>query len=158
MELLWAAGSEVKLVIAGKVGWMVEGLMSRLRAHKELNKRLFIFEKVTDGEIKYLYQNASMLLFLSKGEGFGLPLVESAHFGKPIVCSRIPSFAEIGGQHVFYVGITSPTKLAEELALAWALVQSGKAPDVRMLPRLTWEESTDALLRVVVDQNWYWSA
>ena len=131
--------------------------MVRLRSHKEHNKRLFLFEEVADEEISYLYRNASILLFLSKGEGFGLPLVEAAHFGKPVVCSRIPSFIEIGGDHVTYVEINSAARLADELAVAWTLAKSGKAPDTRLLRRLTWEESTDALLGVVVDQNWYWS-
>jgi len=158
MELLWAAGSDIKLVIAGKPGWMVEELMVRLRTHTERNKRLFLFEEVNDEEISYLYRNASILLFLSKGEGFGLPLVEAAHFGKPVVCSRIPSFVEIGGEQVMYVEINSAARLADELSDAWTRAKSGKAPDTRMLPRLTWEESTDALLGVVVDQNWYWSA
>jgi glycosyltransferase involved in cell wall biosynthesis len=155
-ERLWAAGSDLKLVIAGKPGWMVDGLMARLRSHRELNKRLFLFEKINDAEIAHLYQNSAMLLFISKGEGFGLPLVEAAHHGKPLVCSRIPSFLEIAGEQAIYVTTDSATKLADELALAWHLCKSGKAPDSRTMPRLTWEESTDALLSVVVDENWYW--
>lgn len=156
-EMLWAAGSELKLVIAGKPGWMVDGLMARLRSHRELNKRLFLFEKINDAEISHLYRNTAMLLFISKGEGFGLPLVEAAHHGKPIVCSRIPSFLEIAGEDAIYVTTDSATKLADELALAWHLCKSGKAPDSRNMPLLTWEQSTDGLLSVVLDQKWYWS-
>ena len=156
-ERLWVAGSDLKLVIAGKPGWMVDGLMARLRSHRELNKRLFLFEKINDAEISHLYRNSAMLLFISKGEGFGLPLVEAAHHGKPIVCSRIPSFLEIAGEQAIYVTTDSATRLADELALAWHLCKSRKAPDSRTMPRLTWEESTDALLSVVVDENWYWS-
>ena len=156
-ELLWAAGSELKLVIAGKPGWMVDSLMARMRSHRELNNRLFLFEKIADGELSHLYGSAAMLLFISKGEGFGLPLVEAAHHGTPIVCSRIPSFLEIAGEQAIYVTTASAFKLADELALAWKLCKSGKAPDSRTIPRLTWEESTDALLSVVLDEHWYWS-
>ncbi len=158
-ELLWASGSDLNLVIAGNPGWMVDGLMDRLRSHIQLNKRIFLFEAATDAEIAFLYRNASMLLFISKGEGFGLPLVEAAHYGRPIVCSRIQSFVEVAQEHAIYVGIDGAKELADELAAAWSLIKnSGNAPSSSAIGQLTWEASAAGLLEVVLDQNWYWSA
>jgi glycosyltransferase involved in cell wall biosynthesis len=155
-ERMWSEGVDLNLVIAGKSGWLVDGLLPRLRSHALRNKRLFFFEQTTDTDISHLYRNAAMLLFLSKGEGFGLPLVEAAHHGTSIVCSDIPSFREVAGEHAAYVGIGSSQLLAEELSAAWNRLKSGTAPDTSNMPRLSWDESASALLTVVLDDNWYW--
>jgi glycosyltransferase involved in cell wall biosynthesis len=156
-ELIWAGGSDLKLVIAGKPGWLVDDLMQRMRSHSELGKRLFIFDAPADAEISFLYKKAALLLFVSKGEGFGLPLVEAAHYGTPIVCSRIPSFVEITQENAIYVGIDSPQILATEIAGAWKQIQARTAPNSNAINRLSWEQSTEQLLKVVIDDNWYWS-
>jgi glycosyltransferase involved in cell wall biosynthesis len=155
-ERMWREGTDLNLVIAGKSGWLVDSLLERLRSHPQRNRKLFLFEQATDAEIAYLYRNAAMLLFLSKGEGFGLPLVEAAHYGIPIVCSNIPSFREIAGEHATYVGLGDSQLLSEELSAAWNRMKSGTAPCSSKMPRLTWDESTDALLTVLLDHRWYW--
>ncbi|HZT04708.1 MAG TPA: hypothetical protein VFA39_20835 [Steroidobacteraceae bacterium] len=48
--------------------------------------------------------------------------------------------------------------LANELAAAWNLIRARAAPNSSAIRRLTWEESTEELLRVVIDENWYWMA
>ena len=155
-ERLWADGSDLKLVIVGKPGWLVDELLKRLRSHHQLNQKLFIFEQMSDPEIFYLYRHAAALLFLSKGEGFGLPLVEAAHHGTPIVCSDISSTREIAGEHATYVGTDDAAVLARDLNAVWQRLQLGTAPQSSSMPRLSWEESTNALMHVVIGQNWYW--
>ena len=154
MERLWESGSDLSLCIAGKEGWMVSELMVKLRAHPMNGKKLFLMEKVTDTEVARLYSHASGLLFLSKGEGFGLPLVEAANYGIPIVCSDIEVFNEIAGQYATYIQSDDPTVVASELAAWWEKYQANVLPDTRQMPRLTWEESASSLLRVVLDNEW----
>ncbi len=76
-EKLWANGVELNLVIVGKPGWLVDELLQRLRKHPKRNTKLFFLEQTTDAEIRELYRHAAMLLMVSKGEGFGLPIVEA---------------------------------------------------------------------------------
>lgn len=154
-EELWDRGFDLSLVIAGKLGWRVDELAKRILEHKEFRKRLFWFESATDSEISALYKKASIFLFISKGEGFGLPLVEASHYGLPIVCSRIPSFVEIARNNVIYAQTESPESLANDLERAWDLIQSGSAPKSAGIKSLTWEESAENLLKVIIDQNWY---
>jgi glycosyltransferase involved in cell wall biosynthesis len=117
-ERLWQQDSDLLLVIAGKPGRMVDELLKRLRSHTLRNKKLFFFEGVSDSEIAHLFRNAAALLFPSKGEGFGLPLIEAAQYGTPIICSDIPVFREVAGAHVTYVGVDHAAGLAEEIG-AW---------------------------------------
>ncbi|WCD92895.1 glycosyltransferase family 4 protein [Microbacterium sp. nov. GSS16] len=49
---------------------------------------------VSDGELRWLYERASLFLHLSLGEGFGLPGIEALAFGTPILASDIPVFRE----------------------------------------------------------------
>ncbi|QCO19936.1 glycosyltransferase (plasmid) [Azospirillum brasilense] len=155
-ERLWAQGSDLSLVIAGRAGWMVDDLMSRMRRHKMLNRKLFLFEGADDTEIAHLYRNAAALLFLSKGEGFGLPLVEAAHYGTPIVCSDLPVFHEIAGDHATYVEITDPDRLAQEIAAWRDRFAAGTVPGSAGMTRLTWKESADSLIDILVKNAWYW--
>jgi glycosyltransferase involved in cell wall biosynthesis len=155
LETLWRQGDDLALVIAGAEGWMVSGLMTRLRQHPERGKRLFLLEHPTDQEIADLYEHAYGLLFLSKGEGFGLPLVEAASHGVPIVCSDLPVFREVAGDFATYVDADDAGILASQLTAWLRRRRANDVPDSRAMPRLTWEQSADALLRVVVDGEWY---
>lgn len=59
--------------------------------------------RVSDGELRWLYQNARGLVYLSLDEGFGLPPVEAAKFGTPMLLSDIPVFREVNGLGPRYV-------------------------------------------------------
>jgi len=154
-EQLWKKGAPLNLVIAGRGGWLVDAFLDRLQTHPMLNKRLFVVESPSDNDLATLYRNATALLFVSKGEGFGLPLVEAAAYGVPAICSDIAVFREIADGHAQFVDISDPEQLASELAEWWTNYQGGSVPQP-LLNRLTWEESTEALIDVVVGQKWYW--
>lgn len=154
MEKLWEGEHELGLCIAGKEGWMVGDLMERLRTHPLLGKRLFLIEGPNDSDIDFLYKNAVGLLFLSKGEGFGLPLVEAAHYGIPVVCSDIPVLREIAGDFATYVPLSDAASIAIDLGKWWKKHGAGKLPNTRRMPRLSWAESAEALMDVVLNNNW----
>jgi glycosyltransferase involved in cell wall biosynthesis len=156
MEQLWARGEPLGLVVAGKEGWMVDALLQRLRTHPELGRRLHVLEAPDDEEVSALYDRAEALLFLSRGEGFGLPLVEAAHHGTPIVCSDLPVFREIAGDFATYLDAADADALAGAI-VGWQRARDeGRLPDTRSMPRLGWEASAEALLCVLLDERWHW--
>jgi glycosyltransferase involved in cell wall biosynthesis len=61
-EALWAEGTDVVLVIAGKQGWNVEALAARLRHHPEAGRRLFWFDAASDAFLERLYGAATALI------------------------------------------------------------------------------------------------
>ena len=146
---LWEQGCELSLCIAGNEGWMVESLMSRIRDLNTNESRFIFIENPTDTDLEQLYGNAAGLLFPSKGEGFGLPIIEAAHYGTPVLCSDIPVFHEIAGDHAFYLDISSSDALAAGIATWWKLAQDGRAPSSAGIPVMTWEESTRQLLSAI---------
>lgn len=112
-ELAWAAGSEARLCIVGRIGWKREALIKRIREHAQFGRRLFMFNDVTDSGLQYAYGHARALVFASHDEGFGLPLVEAMQRGLPVMGSDIPVFREIGGDYMAYFDLSSPQALAD---------------------------------------------
>ena len=98
---LWEQDNDIKLCIVGRVGWLCDDLMRRIETSKEIGKRLYHFADLNDDELAFCYHNSKGVVFPSKIEGFGLPLVEAMHYGKPVFASDIPVFREIGKDYPF---------------------------------------------------------
>jgi len=141
-ERYWTAGGDASLCIVGRVGWKSQALMARIESHPEFKRRLFVFSDLSDDELEYCYLNSKALIFSSIVEGFGLPLVEASQKGLPVICSEIPIFREIGGEHFSYFDLASPAALT-------AILFRGDAGHHGDVPCLSWPESTKALLRCV---------
>jgi glycosyltransferase involved in cell wall biosynthesis len=154
-ERLWAAGVDANLIIVGKEGWNLEHLMVRLRTHPEQGKRLLWLEGVSDEMLLRLYESAAALLAASEGEGFGLPLIEAAQHGLPIIARDISVFREVAGEHAFYFTGRAPEDLADAISTWLALRERGEAPSSTGMPWLTWAQSTGQLLDVILDGHWY---
>ncbi len=145
-ELLWAEGIAANLVIVGRRGWMVDSLISHLRHHPEAGKRLFWLEGISDECLEKIYAASTCLLCPSEGEGFGLPLIEAAQHGLPVLARDIPVFREVAGEHAFYFSGLAPQELADSIKRWLALKAEDKAPLSGGMPRLTWEQSARELL------------
>lgn len=149
-ELLWAKGVAVNLVIVGKNGWLVDALAERLQDHPQREKQLFWFNGVSDEMLLKLYDHSSALLAASEGEGFGLPLIEAAQKGLPIIARGIPVFREVAGEHAFYFEGGEPADLAAAIEEWLALHAAGKAPPSKDMPWLTWRQSAHQLMDAVL--------
>jgi len=53
-------------------------------------------------ELVRLYQSAAALVFPSRYEGFGLPVVEAMACGTPVLASDLPALREVGGPATTY--------------------------------------------------------
>ena len=90
---------------------------------------------VDDAGLRWLYGECRLFLFPSLDEGFGLPVVEAAICGAPMVLSDIPAFRELAPGAVFF----DPT---DEASIAAAVRREldgppSPSPDVRVP---TWSE------------------
>ncbi len=154
-EILWREGADVNLVIVGKEGWMMESLTTRLRTHPESGKRLFWWERTSDEALEQIYRASTALLAPSLGEGFGLPLVEAAHRGLPLIARDIPVFREVAGEHAYYFSGESGVDLASALRDWLELYRLGRAPTSTAVPLLSWPDCTQRLLDCILGGAWY---
>ena len=155
MERLWAGGENLSLVVCGVQGWLVDPIAQRLRSHPEIGRRLFWLEQATDQALLRLYSIASAALMASEGEGFGLPLVEAAKHDVPIIARDLPVFREVAADHAFYFSGPHPTDLANAVENWLRLYRCGEHPRSKLMPWLTWEQSTQQLLQLALQGNVY---
>lgn len=70
---------------------------------------------VSPDELQTIYGLATALVYASKFEGFGLPILEAFHAGLPVVCSNASVLPEIAQDGVLYFDPESPEQLASRM-------------------------------------------
>jgi glycosyltransferase involved in cell wall biosynthesis len=146
-ELLWAKGRDFSLVVVGRVGWKSARLAAKLRGHPAIGRRLHWFENASDEALAALYQRADGVLVASLAEGFGLPVVEAAFYGKPVLARDIRIFREIAGANAQFFSADLPSELSQAIADWQEQVCAGSARPNRGPAPHTWREGAQMLLR-----------
>jgi glycosyltransferase involved in cell wall biosynthesis len=67
------------------------------------DKRFIMLGFVPDEDLVALYNTATVFVFPSRYEGFGLPVVEAMQSGCPVVTAKNSSLKEVGADAVYYV-------------------------------------------------------
>jgi glycosyltransferase involved in cell wall biosynthesis len=107
-----------------------------------------------------LYEGAAALLFPSRYEGFGMPVLEAMWCGCPVVCSRTTSLPEIAGSAALLVAPENPAEIAEALAHVMADSDLRRTLIERGLARaatFSWSTFTTRViqsLQAVHDSKW----
>lgn len=148
-ENLWSQGIDVSLSIVGKHGWLMDEFVEYLHNHKELGRRLFLFEGVSDEYLEKIYGVSKCLISASEGEGFGLPLIEAAQRKISIITRDIPVFKEVVGKYGYYFSGLKPEDLSVRIEEWLKLYKENKHPKSDNMPWLTWQESAQNLLKII---------
>lgn len=154
-ELLLRVFSRVLQQYAGELQLVLTGkLKDSTYDPMETAQKLGIAEKISDlgfvpaADMPGLYSGARMLVFPSKFEGFGIPVLEAMACGCPVLVSNESSLPEVGGDAVFYIDpddetamvngmlrILQDRELAEELANK-GIVRSQQFTWEKIVPKL----------------------
>jgi len=139
-----------RLVLAGGEGHGSEAIHEYLR-HPGLLSRVRVLRHVPAAELPALYEAASVFLFPSLEEGFGLPVLEAMASGLPVVASHTSSLPEVGGDAALYVDPHDPHDIAEKVrqaveapGLRQQMIQQGLA----RAREFSWRRTAEATLRV----------
>ncbi|WP_240674385.1 glycosyltransferase family 4 protein [Burkholderia stabilis] len=151
LEILWARGMPVRLVVVGRKGWRADDVVERLHRFEQTGHPLTWLRDSNDAMLERQYRDAHGVLMASEAEGFGLPLVEAARYGLPVLARNLPVFREIAGSHVEYFDAATATAFANELAGWVEKVRAGTAPDSRRIRPLTWGESAARFSELIRD-------
>lgn len=153
---LWQSGVEINLIIVGREGWQdlpdaqrrdIPELISHVRQHPQLGQRLFWLNGISDEFLEKVYAAADGLLAASLDEGFGLPLIEAAQKGLPILARDIPVFREVAGEHARFFQADQAEQLSQAIH-AWQ--RAGFAPASSGMPWLTWRQSARNLQQILL--------
>jgi len=137
-------GMRIAVAGGGETG-VFSGLADADRGERRLGR-------VSDAELRTLYENAACLLFPSRYEGFGLPPVEAMACGCPVLAAHGGAVNEICGDGALYFDNSAPYSIVR--ALECLLEENGLADRLRARGRtraaaLTWQASARGLGDVV---------
>ena len=83
-----------KLVVVGKDGYNSDVIYDVVN-RSQFRADVVFTGYLRDGDLPKFYAGASIMLYLSLFEGFGLPVLEAMSCGTPIVCPNTSCFPEI---------------------------------------------------------------
>ena len=138
------------LVIAGEQGWKFNR-EACLASIKNKDKVHFI-GFVSDDDMPALYSGATMFLFPTLYEGFGIPVLEAQMCGTPVLTSNCTSLPEVGGDAAIYVDPYQVEDIA--LAITQALQNPAALQDLiqkgfENVKRYSWVQSARLLNEII---------
>jgi glycosyltransferase involved in cell wall biosynthesis len=103
-----------KLVLCGKKGWGVGDLEKRLADHQEKDSVIFL-DYVDGTDLPLIYNLASLFVYPSFYEGFGLPILEAMACGVPVITSNCSSMPEVSGDAALLVDPNNISEISDKM-------------------------------------------
>ncbi|MDX1665250.1 MAG: glycosyltransferase family 1 protein, partial [Candidatus Promineifilaceae bacterium] len=110
-----------KLVLVGATGWQIEELYREIEA-QEMKDDVLFTGYVPDEDLPALFSLATLFVFPSLYEGFGLPPIEAMACGAPVLSSNRSSLPEVCGDAAYLVNPEDEEELVDALV---ALLSDG---------------------------------
>lgn len=136
-------GSTVVLVCSGKQNDFFPKIKQCI--HKlQLTQQVQFLGFVNPLELQALYQLSRAMIFPSKFEGWGLPLVEAFLVGTPVACSNVTSLPDLVGDSALLFNPDQPLEIAAAIHRLWVdpflreqLIERGR----KNVTRFSWEKT-----------------
>lgn len=105
-----------QLVISGNLddATYQQKIVAEAKKYDVLDRIVFT-GSITENDKQWYYQHCEAFVFPSLAEGFGLPVIEAMHFGKPVILSTHTSLPEIGGPNAYYFHSFQPATMQQTL-------------------------------------------
>lgn len=105
----------IKLVIAGKKGWLYDSIFEKVKK-LNLQDKIIFTDYVSEEDKPSLIAGAKVFCLPSFHEGFGLDVLNAMACGIPAIISNKGSLPEVAGNAGVYVDPNSPKNIAEGLS------------------------------------------
>lgn len=133
------------LHIFGSLGWSYGPFLARYEMSPLKEKRIFLHFSEPDQIVSRYLAGARAFLFPSHVEGFGLPPMEAAALGVPVICAPLPSVREVLGESIIYAETDTLYQWRHELQnLAAKRINEQSVP-----PLPTWEAHFNTVLKLL---------
>jgi len=139
---------EYKLVIVGFKGWNNKEIMKIINSNKSYIQYIGY---LNEDDLVKVYNLASLFVYPSLYEGFGLPPLEAMACGTPVITSNVSSMPEVGGDAVVYCDPFNVEDIKAKIEmvlndekLQQEMIQKG----LKRAKEFTWEKSAKEHIRV----------
>ncbi|HIE51556.1 MAG TPA: glycosyltransferase family 1 protein [Armatimonadetes bacterium] len=144
---------EYQFVLVGAPLWGKQAV-NRALAHWQLEGQVRQLGYVADADLPALYRTATLFVFPSLVEGFGLPPLEAMASGTPVVCSNRGALPEVVGEAALMVEAEDAEALAE--AMVQILTNEELRTRLRAQGRerarqFSWEQTARQVMQVYAD-------
>lgn len=143
-------GFGLDLVIVGKKGWAY-GAVLDLPEQLGLEKRVIFTGYVPEEDLPLLYSAASLFVYPSIYEGFGIPVLEAMACGTPVITSNVSSLPEVTGDAGLLVDpydIQAMVQAIKKLLGDEALRKRMREAGLRWARQFSWEKMALSTLEV----------
>jgi glycosyltransferase involved in cell wall biosynthesis len=147
--LLQAQHPDLILVLAGRKDSNYEKISSNVLRRSLKNIHFTGF--VTDGQLKWLYENCAAYVFPSLSEGFGLPGLEAMLHGAPVVSSNATCLPEVNGDAAHYfdpIDVQSMADAINEVLTDKDLRESLIAKGHEQVKKYSWQRTAEQTLEI----------
>lgn len=131
------------LVLAGDLTDYGQGLLHRAE-ELGLAEHVLFPGQVPEDVLPSLYRGATLFLYVSLYEGFGLPVLEAMASGTPVVTANLGGTAEVAGEAAMLVNPEQVSEIADAMRLLLAGEEARAGLRDRGLARarhFTWEQT-----------------
>ena len=128
------------LVICGQRGWMNEEVFFRMDRSALMGEHLHEYDDLSDGAIAALLDGAAGALYPSFAEGYGLPLIEAAARGVPVICADLPATREILKDIPVYASLKDSYLWQRRITALAKGRQAGRQADTKAFDPPTWKQ------------------
>ncbi|KQO62180.1 glycosyltransferase family 4 protein [Curtobacterium sp. Leaf261] len=112
------APADIPLVIGGPDGWGDVDVVGTAERAGLAPGRVKVLGRVDDADLAVAYSRASVFVFPSLAEGFGLPVIEAMSLGTPVIHSDAPAVREVASDAAVMVETSPLESYPERLAHA----------------------------------------
>lgn len=148
IKALEVIDKKYKVVIAGGVNPKV----FKSSSTEDLGENILHVGYVSDGELRTLYEHASIFVYPSFYEGFGLPPLEAMSLGCPVIVSERASMPEICDNAAIYCNPDNPMDIAQKIQLLMdnddLRIEMSEKGVIRST-NFSWEKSAQQVLDII---------
>ncbi len=107
-------GTDLPLVFIGRE----KAYADRIRKSSD-EKQVRFLRDVSNEDLAVIYQSATLFIYPSLYEGFGIPVIEALFSGTPVITNRDGVFREAGGDYTVYADVQNISDLRTKIVHLW---------------------------------------